>query len=275
VAKPFKRRVIWMTDIHLEFLDTPRIDTFIQRVAAHSPDVVLITGDIAPHRLLRQVLLYMAHKLVTPIYFVLGNHDYYGSDVMPVRDAMTALTRERAGVAWMPAAGIIELAPGVGMVGHGGWGDGGYGDFLASPIILNDYVKIASLAKITQQERLERLQRLGKQAGDYLRGILPEAARQYQHVYVITHAPPFREACWFKGKTPPWDDPYLPHFTCKGVGDALLDAAQRYPDVQFTVLCGHVHHAGEATIQPNLQVITGGAEYEKPAVQQVFVMPLS
>jgi len=275
VAKPSERRVIWMTDIHLEFLDARRIDAFLQGVAAHNPDVILVTGDIATARLLRQVLLYMAHKLVTPVYFVLGNHDYYGSDVKPVREEMTALTRERTGAAWMPAAGIVELAPGVGLVGHGGWGDGGYGDFLASPIMLNDYVKIASLANITPQERYQRLTRLGTQAGDYLRGILPEAARQYQQVYVMTHAPPFREACWFQGKTPPWDDPYLPHFTCKGVGDALLDTAQRYPGVQFTVFCGHVHYSGTATIRPNLHVITGGAEYEKPAIQQVFMLPLT
>lgn len=268
------RRVAWLTDIHLEFLMPHQIDAFIGTVAATDPDLLAITGDIAQAPMLRQVLRYIAHQLVKPVYFVLGNHDFYRGDVEPVRQEMTDLTREVSGAAWMPAAGIVELSPDVAMVGHDGWSDGRYGDFMRSPIVLNDYVHIESLKIADTAQRLARLNELGDQSGDYLRGILPEAARRYQQVIVLTHPPPFREACWFKGKTPSWDDPYLPHFTCKAVGDALLHAADAYPDVQFTVLCGHVHHSGEAQMRDNLRVLTGAAEYEAPVVQRVFEFSL-
>ena len=80
--------------------------------------------------------------------------------------------------------------------------------------------------------------------------------------------PPFREACWHEGRIS--DDDWLPHFTCKAVGDVLSEAMRARPDRQMTVLCGHTHGAGEAEILPNLRVSTGGAVYGEPEVQRVF-----
>ncbi len=268
------RRVSWLTDIHLEFLDTAQIDAFLVTVAADDPDVLLITGDITTPKVLANVLTYIARRLLTPVYFVLGNHDYYGARIADVRTSMRDLTGQGQGVAWMPAAGLVELAPDTALVGHGGWSDGRYGDFMRSQIILNDYLHIEDLAGLPKPDLLNRLQQLADGAGDYLRGMLEVAAGRYPNITVMTHSPPFQEACWFQGKTPEWDNPYLPHFTCKAVGDALLATAERYPTVQLTVLCGHVHHAGTVSMRQNLHVITGGAEYEKPHVQQVFEFAL-
>lgn len=36
------------------------------------------------------------------------------------------------------------------------------------------------------------------------------------------HVPPFREASWHQGRIS--DDDWLPHFTCKAVGDVLREA---------------------------------------------------
>jgi 3',5'-cyclic-AMP phosphodiesterase len=85
---------------------------------------------------------------------------------------------------------------------------------------------------------------------------------------VATHVPPFREACWHEGKLSNAD--WLPHFSCKAVGEALRRAAKAHPDRKIRVLCGHTHGAGTAEILPNLKVFTGGAEYGEPAVQGVF-----
>lgn len=260
-------RVAWLTDIHFEYLNKEQIDRFLESITA---DVLLITGDISNAKSVASTVQYIALKLVKPVYFVLGNHDFYGGDIEPVREQMAALTRQKRGVAWMPAAGVVELSPTVGLVGHDGWSDGRYGDFMASTIMLNDYVHIESLKIENKAALLEKLHKLGTQSGDYLRGILPEAAQRYPEVMVMLHPPPFREACWHEGKASTWDNPFLPHFTCKAAGDALLDAAQKFPHVMFTVICGHVHSGGEAQILPNLRVLTGGAVYEQPQVQRVF-----
>jgi len=63
---------------------------------------------------------------------------------------------------------------------------------------------------------------------------------------------------------------YLPFFSCKAVGDVLIEAAQSYPTCQILVLCGHTHVGGAVRVLANLQVLTGPAEYGRPEIQRVF-----
>jgi hypothetical protein len=133
---------------------------------------------------------------------------------------------------------------------------------------LNDWRLIDELAGLDDEQRLEKLEALGDEAAEHFRSVLPEALARYAHMLVLTHVPPFREACWHDGRIS--DDDWLPHFSCKAVGDVLLAAMKARPDRQMTVLCGHTHGAGEAQILPNLRVLTGGAEYGKPRLQGVI-----
>src|SRR5262249_16013961 len=82
------------------------------------------------------------------------------------------------------------------------------------------------------------------------------------------HVPPFRESCWHEGRIT--TDTWLPHFTCKAVGDVLGDIMRAHPQQHATVLCGHTHGRGEARIMDNLLVLTGGATYGKPEVQRIL-----
>jgi hypothetical protein len=97
---------------------------------------------------------------------------------------------------------------------------------------------------------------------------LATAAAQYPHVIVATHIPPFREAAWYPGR--PSADDYLPFFSCKAVGDVLVEAGRAHPQCRFLVLCGHTHDGGEIQVAENLRVITGPAEYGKPEIQQII-----
>lgn len=74
--------------------------------------------------------------------------------------------------------------------------------------------------------------------------------------------------CWHQGQIS--DDDWLPHFTCKAVGDVLRGAMAGKPDRRLTVLCGHTHGEGMVLLMPNLRVLTGGAEYGQPKVQRVL-----
>ena len=105
-----------------------------------------------------------------------------------------------------------------------------------------------------------RTQLLEKRAQDAL------AARR--NVIVLTHVPPFREACWHEGRIS--DDDWLPHFACRAVGQRLAEAMRVRPNCGMTVLCGHTHGSGIARILPNLVVSTGGAVYGEPAIQDVW-----
>jgi hypothetical protein len=163
---------------------------------------------------------------------------------------------------------VVELSKEAALVGVDGWADGRLGDYVRSPVMLNDYQLIADLAGLSKADRLDRLHRFGDAEADRLRAPLADALRDHPRVIVATHVPPFREACWHEGRVS--NDDWLPHFSCRAVGEVLREAAAKRPDRKIRVLCGHTHGQGSAEILPNLKVMTGGAEYGEPRVQGVL-----
>ena len=263
------KRVAWLTDLHLNFVEPPAIRAFLASVAAENFDTALIGGDISDSPRLIAYLQIIENILKRPVYFVLGNHDYYHDSMERVQRMVTLLAAQSDCLTYLPAAGVVELTPETALVGHGGWADGRIGDYHNSWVMMNDYVLIEELARISKAERLAQLHALGDEAGAYLRETLPRAFEHHRRVILLTHVPPFREACWHEGRIS--DADFLPHFTCKASGDALLDVMAAQPDDnELLVLCGHTHGEGEAQLLPNLRVLTGGAAYGEPRVQRVL-----
>jgi predicted phosphohydrolase len=264
-------RLAWATDIHLDHADPDRIMAFFQALNECSCDRVLLGGDLTNARSLAVDLATMSEVVTAPIHFVLGNHDYYGGSISRVREVARGLGS--SGLHWLPAEGCVELAPGVGLVGIGGWGDARNGNHESSPVMLTDYFVISDLVEVYDTENgdmtfasqpalKERLRALGRDAAAALRPHLHEAAGRFTQVVVLTHVPPFPEAAWHEGAHS--SDDWLPGFSCGALGDELLVAANKHPDTVFTVLCGHTHGEGSAEVRPNLVVHTQGAEYGAP-----------
>lgn len=265
---PTALRLAWATDVHLNFLFREQLSAFCSALAATACDAVLFTGDIAEAATLRPLLETVAEAIARPLYFVLGNHDFYRGSIPEVRAVAAELSAASPWLRWLPSIPPVELGPGTALVGHDGWADARLGDYGRSPVMLNDYVLIKELAFLDKERRRAALHRLGDEAAAYLRRVLPEVLSRYPRVIVATHVPPFKEACWHEGQIS--NDDWLPHFTCKAAGEAILEAAERYPERRIEVLCGHTHGAGTAEILPNLIVRTGGAEYGEPVVQDVI-----
>jgi Icc-related predicted phosphoesterase len=261
-------RVAWLTDIHLNFLGPVQLDRFFSTIRASRPDVTVISGDIGEAPRLGWYLKRIEANLLCPVYFVLGNHDFYMSSFDEVRASVSDLVRQSRWLTWLTEAGLVDLAPGVGLIGHEGWADGRLGDYERSELMLNDYVRIRDLTHLTKQERLQKLNQLGDETAAYIHEWLPRALARYRQIVLVTHVPPFQDACWHEGEIS--DDDYLPHFGCKAAGDALVEIMRMRSDSQLTVLCGHTHGGGQVQILDNLRVLTGAAEYGKPAVQQIF-----
>ena len=264
-------RVAWTTDIHLEFLgDSAAIGRFCQSIADTDPDTVLIGGDIAVAPSIGKSLLLLEKYLQRPIYFVLGNHDFYNGSISQVRSAVTRLTRQSPWLRWLSISGIIELTPNTGLIGHDGLADGRLGNSVRSRVVLNDYLLIRELKGLPKSERFAKLHSLGDKSARYFKSHLPSAVTRFRNLLLLTHVPPFKEACWHEGQIS--DDEFLPHFTCDAVGNVLIEIMQNHPECNLTVLCGHTHSPGETTILPNLHVKTGGAAYGSPRLQELIIV---
>ena len=263
-------RVAWLTDIHLNFLRPAELETFLRLVAASRPDTVLVGGDIGEAPNFARYLVQMARAWPCLIYFVLGNHDYYKRSIASVRSVAEQVSEVAKNLVYLTACQLpIALTPHVGLVGHDGWGDGRAGDYARSDVMLNDYLLIEELAAAqTKERRLPILNRLGDEAAEHARRLLPAALEQFDEVLFLTHVPPFLEACWHDGRTS--DANWSPHFTCLALGEALAEIMDRFPQKRLTVLCGHTHSSGVANIRENLTVLTGQAEYGKPEIQRVL-----
>jgi predicted MPP superfamily phosphohydrolase len=266
-------KITWLTDIHLNFLSTEERIDFYLHVATTSGDAVVITGDIAEATSISKILNEMAAHIKKPIFFVLGNHDYYRGQIDTVKSEIVKLTKSQNLLHWMPAAGPCFLENDTVLLGQDGWADGRYGDYNNSRVVLNDSRLIADLFQqrmIGKYPLVEKMQELADQDAKALHDNLTATLNEHHpiKIIVLTHVPPFKEACLYAGKIS--DDDYLPFFGSKATGDVLLEVANKNPNVDFLVLCGHTH--GEAHYQPlgNLEVKVGGAEYYQPKVQEIL-----
>ncbi len=276
-------RVAWATDIHLDFLRDEQVREFADRLVADRPDAVVLSGDLSHAEQLEHHLRLLLQGTSCPIYFVLGNHDYYGSSIAAVRQAVQELCGRRARLRWLPACGVVTLSEKTAMIGCDGWADARLGTPADTPVFLNDFIHIEELAATLDPggrhdpARLRGLDRTALHAELRARGdaeaarcreLLGAALELRPHVLVVTHVPPFAAACWHEGALS--DDRWLPYFTCAAVGEVLRELAAAHPTRSVTVLCGHTHGAGEAQIEANLRVLTGGAVYRAPQLQRVI-----
>jgi 3',5'-cyclic AMP phosphodiesterase CpdA len=272
-------RVAWLTDLHLEFVESPGIEALAGRVREARVDAALIGGDTAHAADVVEHLERLGMLLRIPIFFVLGNHDYYGSSIAAVRAKVNDFVNRTRNLTWLTAVGRVSLTAETALIGDDGWGDCGFGDALGTPVVLNDFLLIDELRVADPVELVEQragsrerllaaLRQLGEESAAHLHDALTQALQSHRHVVALMHVPPFREAAWYEGRVS--DDRWLPFFVCKAAGIVLRDIMAAHPTCHLTVLCGHTHGAGRCRVLPNLEVITGGAEYGCPAIQEVI-----
>ncbi|MDP3533149.1 MAG: metallophosphoesterase family protein [Alphaproteobacteria bacterium] len=266
-------KLIWLTDIHLNFLGPERRMEFYKKVIAISGDMILISGDIAEAPSVSEILKEMVKEIQKPIYFVLGNHDYYRGQVDSLRQEMRDLTKNEPLLHWLPASGVHDLGSQTILLGEDCWADGRYGDYTNSCVTLNDSRMIIDLFQSNifgKYMLLEKMQQLADQDAQHLKARLSDAIsnNRPKKVIILIHVPPFKEACMHEGKIS--NDDFLPFFSSKITGDVLMQIAQANTDIEFLALCGHTH--SKANWQPcnNLIVKAGAAEYTKPKIQEVI-----
>lgn len=261
----------WLTDIHLNFLSKRKRSLFYKMIGNTNCDALVITGDIADAPSLSTILREMAQILQKPIYFVLGNHDYYHSGISEVKKEVRELCANYSLLHWLSEEQRVMLDQDTILLGQDSWADGRYGDYQNSRVVLNDSRAIHDLFKaaiLGRNQLLQKMQELADLDAKTMNANLISSIGKGVKIIILTHVSPFDASCWHEGKmnTPDW----MPFFTSKAMGDTILSIAKNNPTTDFLVLCGHTHSSSFYQPLLNLLVKAGKAEYYKPEVQELF-----
>jgi len=259
----------WATDIHLDFLkeDTQRLIAFAESLIKRNPTGIFLTGDLSVAPQLVYHLSAIERVVQRPVYFVLGNHDFFGGQVEEVRKRMRELSNMSGFLRYMPTMPYYALTPSTAVVGHDGWYDAHYGDWQGSSFTMVDWKAIHDFRQVNGNKAtiVAQSRKMAHEGVLHVQEGIKKAARYHKNIVILTHFPPFAESHIHQGEL--GDIHAMPWFTSKMMGDMLRAASAAYPGHTFTVLAGHTHGKYEGKITSNLRVLVGGAEYDRPELQ--------
>jgi predicted phosphohydrolase len=273
------KQVLWGTDLHLNFLDDADINSFLtgyKRLIEENESKgietssVIITGDSSEAQQLVSHLSMIQNTLELPVYFVCGNHDYWGSSFKTMRDNLIALPDDLK-IKWMGSTDYVPLFESHALVGHDGWYDAVLGDWRSSQFMMNDWIRIAEFIHRRGDSLISNFRELSLESALHVVAGANKAIQDgFKQIVVITHIPPFADVAAFRGR--PTEPSALPWYTSGLMGDKLMNLANENPDIEFTVLAGHTHENMSKKMLPNLIVHVGGAKYGSPAFRQVTLV---
>jgi hypothetical protein len=181
------------------------------------------------------------------------------------------MSRRTDGLTWLREDPVL-LDEETALVGSGGWYDARYGD-PESRLALNDFMLIGEIFEALDESRARMHAVLRDRADALMERLLEQTERlladsKIRNVVVATHVPPFAEAAWHDGAGA--NGMWAPYFSSKATGDTMVQLACEFPQVNFTVLCGHSHGEGFYSAATNLDVYTGRAQYGLPELAGVL-----
>lgn len=262
-------KLAFLSDIHLNFLQESQTAEFVAGLKKTGADLFVVSGDIGDKTTIQYDLNLLEKTLQSPIYFVCGNHDFYGTSIEETRKKLTKQCKSSSYLRYLTNLTYDLINPSTAILGHDCWYDGGYGDAKNSSMLLNDWQFIEEFVKVNamvnRTKRLELVQKLAHEGAESIHNSIKAATRYAKKIIVVSHPPPFKEATQYEGN--PSSNESLPWFSCKVLGDVLRDASSAFPDVQFISLSGHTHSRIRLQMTNNLQVYVAGAVYRQPEVQ--------
>lgn len=253
-------QIAWATDIHLDRLTERDYAEYKEYLRELNPECLVISGDIAEGEVLRRSLRDFDESFDFPIYFVLGNHDFYFKSFAEVEQNVRELVEQSSSLCWLSENGIAKLNDSTAMIGIEGWGDAGNGTLNLSEGATRDVLAIEDFKGLTREEIAALLQSKGKKYAEKLRPVLLEAVENYKKVILVTHVPPFVEVC-FDRSLRIIGEFKQPFYTCKAIGDLLLDVMRQNTECRLTALCGHTHEKADVNVLENLRVRVKESSY--------------
>lgn len=262
-------KLLWLTDPHLDHADSLTRSEFFSKLRSTIYDAVVITGDISVSRFLARDLVEIA-KACAPrnVYFVLGNHDFFGTSLDHGHRIAESCCQKHANLHQLGGGEIVRLGADTALIGHRGWADGrAYGGRRVA-LRFPDQDGIADFRFRSTYPAFRKMEELGRESGAYFRQILPYALTCYRQVVIATHVPVVARAAQFHGK--PCGRESLPHFVNATAGAVIQRVVEHFPNRKITVLCGHAHYGTVVQISPSLEVRVGQARKGDPSIQAIL-----
>lgn len=270
-------KLAWATDIHLDHTKQEARDAFLGEIVASQADVLVLTGDLSGgHSTLQKWLDWLDRNLDIPVWFVLGNHDYYNGTMADVRKMVAGWVsqvdsnRHPDWRHWLWEGDGLYPTEHTAVIGVDGWYDAKFGKVDGS-IVLNDFFYIHDLRPFHRADMLRpdsplltKLWELADEETRFLECQLDLALQHRDRILVVTHVPPFADAAWHEGSRSEVN--FLPFFSSRVMGEMLVEKMEQHPEKEMLVLCGHTHSGGEYSPLTNLKVYTGGAVYGTPTL---------
>lgn len=275
-------KIAFFTDIHLNFLSKENLDLFCKTANETKSDAIVISGDIAESQNIEYYLDYLDQNIDIRKYFVLGNHDFYNGSITETRKKVGAkYSTINSKTVYLTTAGFVPITERTAIVGHDGWYDGGYANWFNSRLDMTDYHIIKEISDKTceisswqegrpvKEIQFSKIQELAKESALHvIEQTMKAFEAGFENVIVATHVPPFPELSTYRGKMS--DDTWLPHFSSKHMGVALLELANNNKNKTIMVLCGHSHGKAYYKPLPNLSGFCGEAEYGRITISNLI-----
>lgn len=269
-------KLMWLTDIHLNFLTSVERQRFYQHLATLDFDKIIISGDIGESMNYYEYLLEMNRALKRkPIYYVHGNHDFWHSSFKQVQALARLRTLDyKTDAYWLNALRPLQLTPGTFLIGVDGFYDSRNGDYEQAGIVMRDFYIIDELFKAYVGKRYNTpLQAAIKKFADKETSLLVGKLRSAKRsgatkIIVVTHVPPAAQSCFYRGELT--DEYHLPFYSNQKMFDELTSFAVANPAIDIVVLSGHTHGKGECRFSDNLLFKVGSAEYDAPDVAEIL-----
>jgi predicted phosphohydrolase len=210
------------------------------------PEGILITGDISNAERLDEHLAVLS-TLGCPIFFVLGNHDFWHGSFAGVTALVRSTCSKKTNLVFLDQGGLVQLGGGAALMGGQGWGDGQAGLGEKSPVTSRDRQLIQEFADKPREKYFEMLRKMGRASAVSFSQMAVQALEDSQHLILATHVPPFAASALREPE-------YLPYYVNVALGEEILRVAHQFPLKRISVYCGHTHRECVYRPLPNVTV---------------------
>lgn len=269
-------QLLWISDIHLDQAQDEVKRRFFDKLATSQCDAILITGDIATSAgIVRELGEISRAAGTTPVMFVLGNHDYFGSSFEMVDREVAETCKRYPNLVPLGYGEIIQLSPQTALIGHRGWFDGQAGAGARTRVGSADRHHIDDFKNLNKAQYFQKLRDLGDESARYFRCVLPAALQRFQTVLVATHVPPCTQALRHRGSHCQWER--QPFFSNRAAGNAIIGISRSFRSFRsiaprkVIVYAGHTHCSTSFELS-NLEIRVAGAQPGFPAINKFLII---